>query len=43
MSTGHTMPVAVSRPGATSVVGTNRGLRNTCGLSALIEFGNSYD
>lgn len=43
MSTAHTMPVAVSRPGATSAISTNRGLRNICGLSALIEFGNSYD
>lgn len=42
MSTGHMMPVAVSRPGATSMVSTNRELRNTCGRSALIEFGSSY-
>lgn len=43
MSTGHTMPVAVSRPGATSVVGTNRGLRNTCGKLVLIGLGSSND
>lgn len=43
MSTGDTMPVAVSRPGATSVVSTNRGLRNTCGPSTLIGFGSSND
>ncbi len=43
MSTGQTMPVAASRPGATSVLSTNRVLRNTGGLSALIEFGSSND
>ena len=43
MSTGHTMPVAVSRPGATSVLSTNRVVRTAGGLSALIEFGSSND
>ena len=43
MSTAHAMPVAVSRPDATSAISTNRGLRNTRGLSALIEFGSSND
>jgi|LNFM01.1.fsa_nt_gb hypothetical protein len=43
MSAGQATPVAVSRPGAASVLSTNRGLRNTCGLSALIEFGSSND